>query len=75
VRSMFSCVRASYDLCARAHAHSLEGTLIASEELEEENLEKCRNTVNKQICVMFVCHLYLCATVHGHFYTCLFVIQ
>jgi len=27
VRSAFSCVRASYDLCAHAHAHSLEGTL------------------------------------------------
>ena len=27
VRSVFSCVRASYDLCAHAHAHSLEGTL------------------------------------------------
>ena len=27
VRSTFSCVRASYDLCASAHAHSLEGTL------------------------------------------------
>src|SRR6218665_1791826 len=28
VRSTFSCVRASYDLCARANAHSLEGTLL-----------------------------------------------
>src|SRR6218665_3041810 len=28
VRFLFSCVRASYDLCARAHAHSLEGTLV-----------------------------------------------
>jgi len=27
VRSEFSCVRSSHDLCARAHAHSLEGTL------------------------------------------------
>src|SRR6188768_1454664 len=25
---MFACVRSSYDLCARAHAHSLEGTLV-----------------------------------------------
>ena len=30
VRSMFSCVRSSYDLCARAHAHSLEGTLTTT---------------------------------------------
>jgi len=30
VRSMFSCVRTSYDLCVRAHAHSLEGTLVPS---------------------------------------------
>jgi len=28
VRSMFSCVRSSHDLCAHAHMHSLEGTLI-----------------------------------------------
>jgi len=28
VRSMFSCVRAPNDLCARTHAHSLEGTLL-----------------------------------------------
>ena len=27
VRSKFSCVRSSHDLCARALAHSLEGTL------------------------------------------------
>jgi len=27
VRSKFSCVRSSHKLCARAHAHSLEGTL------------------------------------------------
>ena len=26
---MFSCVRTSYNLCAHAHAHSLEGTLMA----------------------------------------------
>ena len=30
VRSKFSCVRSSCDLCARAHAHSLEGTLLDS---------------------------------------------
>jgi len=30
VRSEFSCVRSSHDLCARAHAHSLEGTLVVS---------------------------------------------
>jgi len=28
VRSKFSCVHSSHDLCARAHAHSLEGTLV-----------------------------------------------
>ena len=28
IRSKFSCVRSSHDLCARAHAHSLEGTLL-----------------------------------------------
>src|SRR6218665_3401646 len=27
VRSKFSCVRSSHDLCVRAHARSLEGTL------------------------------------------------
>jgi len=27
VRSKFSSVRSSHDLCARTHAHSLEGTL------------------------------------------------
>jgi len=30
VRSKFSCVRSSHDLCARTHAHSLEGTLAAA---------------------------------------------
>ena len=30
VRSQFSCVRSAHDLCAHAHAHSLEGTLVAS---------------------------------------------
>jgi len=28
VRSKFSCMRSSHDLCARAHAQSLEGTLL-----------------------------------------------
>src|SRR6218665_3803397 len=28
VRSEFSCVRSSHDLCACAHAHSLQGTLV-----------------------------------------------
>jgi len=28
VRSKFSCVHSSHDLCVRAHAHSLEGTLV-----------------------------------------------
>jgi len=28
VRSKFSCVRSSHDLGARAHAHSLDGTLL-----------------------------------------------
>ena len=27
VRSKFSCVRSSHDMCVRAHTHSLEGTL------------------------------------------------
>jgi len=27
VRSKLSCVRSSHDLCARAHVHSLEGTM------------------------------------------------
>jgi len=31
VRSKFSCVRSSHDLCARAHAHSLEGILVRVE--------------------------------------------
>jgi len=31
VRSKFSCVRSFHDLSARAHAHSLEGTLIISQ--------------------------------------------
>ena len=31
MRSNFSCVRSSHDLCARAHAHSLEGTLLMNE--------------------------------------------
>jgi len=31
VHSKFSCVRSSHDLCACAHAHSLEGTLDAIE--------------------------------------------
>jgi len=47
VRSKFSCVRSSHDLCAHAHAHSLEGTLLLAESLqkylsltkEDENLE------------------------------------
>src|SRR6218665_12218 len=30
VRSKFSCVHSSHDLCAHAHAHSLEGTLHSS---------------------------------------------
>jgi len=30
VRSMFSCVRSSHDLCARTHTHSLEGTLVVT---------------------------------------------
>jgi len=30
VRSMFSCVRTSHDLRARAHMHSLEGTLVVN---------------------------------------------
>ena len=29
MHSKFSCVRSSHDLCARAHMHSLEGTLLA----------------------------------------------
>jgi len=29
VRSKYSCVRSSHDLCAHAHMHSLEGTLIS----------------------------------------------
>jgi len=28
VRSKFPCVRSSHGLCARVHAHSLEGTLL-----------------------------------------------
>jgi len=28
VRSKLSCVRSPHDLCVRAHAHSLEGTLV-----------------------------------------------
>ena len=28
VRSKFSCVHSSHSLCARAHTHSLEGTLV-----------------------------------------------
>jgi len=27
MRSVFSCVRSSHDLCANAHTHGLEGTL------------------------------------------------
>ena len=30
VRSKFSCVRSSHDLCAHAHAHSLQGTLVVA---------------------------------------------
>ena len=34
VRSKFSCVRSSHDLCAHAHAHSLEGrTLVVTQHL------------------------------------------
>jgi len=29
-RSKFSCVRSSHDVCVRAHAHSLEGTLLVA---------------------------------------------
>jgi len=32
VRSKFSCVSSSHDLCACAHAHSLEGTLVTMPE-------------------------------------------
>src|SRR6218665_1243950 len=31
VHSKLSCVRSSQDLCARVHAHSLEGTLLLSQ--------------------------------------------
>jgi len=30
VRSKFSCVRSFHGLCSRAHAHSLEGTLVTT---------------------------------------------
>jgi len=30
VRSKFYCVRTSHDPCARAHMHSLEGTLVTA---------------------------------------------
>jgi len=33
MRSKFSCVRSSHDLCARAHAHSLEGALFVTQVL------------------------------------------
>jgi len=31
VHSKFSCVRSSHDMCARAHAHSVEVTLLSSQ--------------------------------------------
>ena len=31
MRSKFSCVRSSHDMCARAHAHSLEGTFLMTD--------------------------------------------
>ena len=31
VRSKFSCLRSSHGMCARAHAQSLEGTLLSSQ--------------------------------------------
>jgi len=47
VRSKFSCVRSSHSLCALAHVHSLEGTLLsksASEVYFQAMLCKCEIT-------------------------------
>jgi len=40
VRSKFSCVRLSHDLCKRAHAHSLEGTLSSIQAWDDEVIDE-----------------------------------
>ena len=37
VRSKLSCVRSPHDMCARSHAHNLEGTLTESQEFQNRN--------------------------------------
>src|SRR6218665_1335310 len=47
VHSKFSCVRSSHGLCARAHTHSLEGTLVMIR-------LQCRNAKSLMIkCALF----------------------
>jgi len=57
VRSMFSCMRSSHGLCARAHAHSLEGTLVIGvlcsflsyKVLEKQTIVSKTTSINKTI--------------------------
>jgi len=37
MRSKFSYVRSSHDMCARAHVHSLEGTLLMCAHISTES--------------------------------------
>src|SRR6218665_124042 len=61
VRFLFSCVRASYDLCARAHAHSLEGTLVPTWRLVRDS--NPRPSGRKALSLPMRHHAQLCSTV------------
>ena len=58
MRSKFSCVRSSHNLCARAHAHSFEGTFDG---VELDVGELC---MYESVALGLVCDSRNCASVY-----------
>jgi len=58
VRSRYSCVRGSHDLCAHAHAHSLEGTLLIS--WWDITYVSFSEPLSAMYCIVLYCFVYMC---------------